>query len=246
MEYLLGDSRKIFANHFIEKADVYFHSGFYPTIFDRSTKQEGSHMEEESSHEHDEHCEHGEEGHEEETSFLGKPRDIIERFGRNFYATSHTHLQARQQREMLPWLKLGARLDPHKVQTYTVAAYFLRKELNKVEEAESFLREGLRQNPDSYEILFELGKIRKEHDNDRDAARNLWELALNKWRKQQAADKQPDPFVLRQILANLGALEESAGNVKEAIRYFEILNAIEPTPLITKRIEELRQTANRR
>src|ERR1700694_5227393 len=30
----LGDSRRLFANHFFFKADAYFHSGFYPTIYD--------------------------------------------------------------------------------------------------------------------------------------------------------------------------------------------------------------------
>jgi tetratricopeptide (TPR) repeat protein len=32
---LLGDGRRLFAGQFVEMADVYFHSGFYPSIFDR-------------------------------------------------------------------------------------------------------------------------------------------------------------------------------------------------------------------
>jgi len=34
MGVLLGDSRKMFAGYFYRKSDVYFPSGFYPTIFD--------------------------------------------------------------------------------------------------------------------------------------------------------------------------------------------------------------------
>ena len=30
----MGDSRRLFANQFFVEADVYFHSGYYPTIFD--------------------------------------------------------------------------------------------------------------------------------------------------------------------------------------------------------------------
>src|SRR5712672_39389 len=30
----LGDSRRLFAKHFYVKADAYFHSGYYPTIYD--------------------------------------------------------------------------------------------------------------------------------------------------------------------------------------------------------------------
>lgn len=32
---LLGDGRRLFAGQFVEMADVYMHSGFYPSIFDR-------------------------------------------------------------------------------------------------------------------------------------------------------------------------------------------------------------------
>jgi hypothetical protein len=36
LKVLLGDSRRLFANHFFVQADVSFHSGYYPTIFDRT------------------------------------------------------------------------------------------------------------------------------------------------------------------------------------------------------------------
>ena len=34
----LGESRRLFANHFYVKADEYFHSGYYPSIFDAPKK----------------------------------------------------------------------------------------------------------------------------------------------------------------------------------------------------------------
>src|SRR5262245_14288817 len=152
LKLLLGDGRRLFANHFFVKADVSFHSGYYPSIFDQTqaptnsqhmTAPEGSHAEEE---------------HEKAMNFLGPPRDWIEAFGRHFQITEHTHLSGGKEREILPWLRLSAELDPERVDTYTVAAYWLRG-LGKVTEAEQFLREGLRANPDSYEILYELGRL---------------------------------------------------------------------------------------
>lgn len=276
---VMGDSRRLFANHFFAKADVYFHSGYYPSIFDAPKQKERSHMEEnlasehdehaeeeEEEHVHGEHCNHGEEeGHNEtaaaeeehvhdetcnhgsesgehgEADFLNKPRDIIDAFGRNFFVTSHSHLAETDHREMLPWLKVAAELDPQKVQTYTVASYWLRTRLNKPKEAEQFLREGLRVNPDSYEILFELGRIHREHYNNSKHARNLWELALLKWRKQEAADLHPSEFNYQQILGFLGALEESEKNYSKAIEYFEILKQLSPAKgEIEKRIAELK------
>src|SRR5690606_26355717 len=107
---------------------------------------------------------------------------------------------AGDEREMLPWLKIAAELDPYRPQSYTVASYWLRTRLNKPAEAEAFLREGWRLNPDSYEILFELGRIYREHHKDTVRARNLWELALAKWRKQAVAGLEPDLFNYQQIL----------------------------------------------
>ncbi|MFM1945334.1 MAG: Tetratricopeptide repeat [Verrucomicrobiota bacterium] len=78
LSMLLGDGRRLFANHFFAKADAYFHRGRYPTIFDQKQEEElhmvggsagaaggGGHDHEEAEegdegHVHDEHCDHGE------------------------------------------------------------------------------------------------------------------------------------------------------------------------------------------
>src|SRR5436190_3687213 len=126
LKVLLGDSRRLFANHFFVQADVSFHSGYYPSIFDtqQRPKEKGMEM---AGGEH--------EAQEKEEDFLGKPRDWIERFGRHFRITEHTHLEGNTTREILPWLRLSAELDPQRVETYTVAAYWLRSRLNEPAEA---------------------------------------------------------------------------------------------------------------
>src|SRR6266568_9025999 len=212
LQVLLGDGRRIFGNHFFVKADVYFHSGYYPSIFDRNQAPKDAHhmTGEEPGHEDQE------QEHEKEMDFLGPPRDWIERFGRHFLVTEHTHLQGGNEREILPWLRLSAELDPQRVDTYTVAAYRLRN-MGKVVEAEKFLRDGLRANPDSYEILFELGRLYYESEHDAARARNVWELALRKWTAQESGKKEPDMFLLEQIAVNLSRLEEKEGNLPRAI-----------------------------
>ena len=150
----MGDSRRLFAHEFFAKADAYFHSGFYPTIFDaKSRRASWTWWRNRTTNRR---CQ----GQPRNASFLGPPKDWIDRFGRHFYPTVHTHLTraAGNEREILPWLKLAAELEPHEVETYVTAAYWLRTSLNKPAEAEQFLRQGLRANPDSYEILLELGQ----------------------------------------------------------------------------------------
>ena len=235
---MFGDGRRLFSDYFFRKADVYFHSGYYPTIFDRSqAPKDTRHMTaEEGGHE-----EEGDHDHEKEMDFLGPPRDWIERFGRHFLVTKHTHLSGGTEREILPWLRLSAELDPQRVETYTVAAYWLRSRLGRVADAETFLREGLRANPDSPEILFELGTLYYQSYHDNDRARNLLELALRKWSTREAGKKEPDLELLRGIADTLATLEEESGHLTRAIDMLELAKKASPRPeALEKRIVELK------
>jgi tetratricopeptide (TPR) repeat protein len=223
LKVLFGDGRRLFANHFFVKADVSFHSGYYPTIFDQArTPKDTRHLTAKEG-------EAATEEHEKQMSFLGPPRDWIERFGRHFMITEHTHLEGNNEREILPWLKISAELDPEKVETYTVSAYWLRS-MGKAKEAEEFLREGMRNNPDSYEILFALGRIYSENYHDPARARNVWDLALRKWTDQAVAGKNPDLLELDQIAVNLSHLEETQGNLPRAISLLELALKGSPRP----------------
>src|ERR1041384_8851282 len=44
LEILMGDSRRLFANHFVTKADVYLHGGVYPSIFDQAQRENKTHL----------------------------------------------------------------------------------------------------------------------------------------------------------------------------------------------------------
>lgn len=235
LKVLLGDGRRVFANHAFVQADVYFHSGYYPSVFDQTqapkdsrhmTAAEGSAEEEE---------------HERKMNFLGPPHDWIERFGRHFLITEHSHLEGGKESEILPWLKLSAELDPQRIDTYTTAAYFLRKELGKPEEAEKFLREGVRNNPGSYELLYELGRLYSENYHDDQRARNIWQLALFRWQDHESAKKDPDLRGLEEIAINLARLEERAGDLPAAITHLELAARVSPHHVALRRqIEELK------
>src|SRR5882762_7339173 len=44
LSVMLGDGRRIFAQHFFVKADAYFHSGYYPSVFDNREAFQTPHM----------------------------------------------------------------------------------------------------------------------------------------------------------------------------------------------------------
>src|SRR5471030_1564872 len=83
---MLGDSSRIFANSFFVKADSYYHSGFYPTIFDNNSAFQTPHMAADTGAV----ASHNQGG--EDTGFMGPPRDWIDAFGRHFVPNRHSHL----------------------------------------------------------------------------------------------------------------------------------------------------------
>lgn len=243
MGVLLGDGRRLFANHFFVKADVYFHSGYYPSVFDAAAQPPTQHIAEDAgaARATDEPG-HAAGAKEEDEDYLGPPKDWIDRFSRHFYPSRHTHLdQPGEAREILPWLRIAADLDPQRVETYTVAAFWLRSRLGKVDQAEQLLREGWRANPDSYEILFELGRVFLENRHDPARARNVWELALRKWQAQEGAKSKPNEFAREQIAGHLAVLEEREGHPERAIDYLEIVKRSSPNPAaVQKQIDDLK------
>jgi tetratricopeptide (TPR) repeat protein len=260
LQIALGDSRRMFARHFFTKADVYFHNGYYPTIYDDRKGFEDAHVGE-AVHSQ------GQEA-EEALDFLGKPRDWIDRFGRNFYPARHTHLgdsgcghsccqrarehnghdencehkdhgdgghheeeasaKSGEERELLPWFRLSAELDPQRIETYVIASYWLRTKLDQVDEAEAFLREGLRANPGDYELLFELGRMFHENRKDAIRARNVLELALRNWREREGAKAEPNIFLGVQILNQLALIEREQKNYPRAIEHYTLLKEVSP------------------
>jgi len=169
---------------------------------------------------HDAHSEHADSATSENH---GDPA-----FGPDAAAPQHGGREAKLEREVLPWLRFSASLDPNKVGTYVVAAYWLRTELEKPDQAEQFLREGLRANPGNPEILFELGRIHAEDRKDAGRARNVWEMALRRWVEREGEKAEPNLFLYAQLLGNLGRLEEEQGNWARAIQHLSQLVPISP------------------
>lgn len=208
---------------------------------DEKHQDENAHAGCEHDHDHGK-CDHGGRDHGD------RPRDWIEAFNRHFSPSIHTELTdetsakgIHMEGEILPWLWLSAELDPQRVETYTVASYWLSEHIGKAAEAERFLRQGLRENPNSYEIMFELGRLYDKHLHDAARARNLWELGLRKWRQQEETKAKPDYFLFEKFTAHLARLEEREGNLAAAVNYLEMLRPHSPEPKeIQRQIEELR------
>ena len=244
----LGQSKRLFAEHFFVKADQYFHSGYYPTMFDDQTSFHTPHMALYANViDQDKRAQQAPKKGwfknvvdvNDESGSPGFSRDWIDEFGRGFYPVRHTHLDQRgekgEMRELLPWLKLAAELNPERVETFVVTAFWLRTELGKADEAEQFLRDGLRANPNNPEMLFELGRIYREHRHQPDRARNFWELAAREWHEREAAKPEPNIFIMAQIISQLAGLEEEQERLTATLQHLQTLHAITAYPEATQK-----------
>jgi tetratricopeptide (TPR) repeat protein len=241
---LLDDSRYLFANSAYVTADEYYHSGFYPTIFDNNQAFETPHMAEDTGAVASRNS-------GDETGFMGPPRDWIDAFGRNFIPNRHTHLDeggptddlstSSKVSEILPWLKLSAELDPEDVKTFVVTAFWLRTKLNQTAEAEQVLHDGLRYNPGNPQLLFELGRVYYEAYQDNPRARTVWEAALRTWQAEAANepmsqrlslsnDNFDDRFLYEQIQVHLANMEQAAGNYQAALKRWQLARPASPAP----------------
>jgi len=253
---ILGDSSRIFANEFFTKADAYYHSGYYPTIFDNNEAFKTPHIAEDTgaiaSHN---------EG--EETSFMGTTRDWIDAFDRHFIPNRHTHLDqgganddlstSSEVREILPWLKLSSKLDPENIKTYLVIAFWLRTTLHDPSEAEQVLREGLRNNPGNPQLLFELGRIYSDDYYKPAQARSIWEAGVRTWesekpgvpkseRLQVSNENFDDRYVYEELQEHLAQLEQKAGNYSAALAHLQEAQQASPKPAdLQKQIDDLKQ-----
>ncbi len=241
MAALMGESRRLFANQFFVEADVYFHSGYYPSMFDTQELDLDVNSKEEAVTPQAAPASGRRHEADEGGGFLGQPGDWVERFGRHFIPTEHTHLANAKVREILPWLRLSAEMDPHRIQTYLTASYWLRGTLSQPGEAEQFLREGLRANPDSYEILIELGYVFDLNKKNPRMARNLFELALEKWKQQDGAGLKPPPKARVEILDGLVRADEEQNDLQQLLLDLEALQAVSPNPEgVEKSIQDTR------
>jgi tetratricopeptide (TPR) repeat protein len=235
MGVMVGEGRKVFANQFFSMADIYFHSGYYPSVFDQGAETQkeiiaASHGKKETEED------------EKKEDFLGKTRDWVDAFGRHFKITQHTHLEGNKEREILPWIRLSADANPHKIETYTVGAFFLWEHLGQPDQAEQFLREGLRNNPNSYEILFALGRIYRDAYHDVIRARNVFELGITKFRALPAAVQKEERIAYEELVVNLAFLEEQTGHYDEALKWFELACTLAPFPdQMRKEMELIRE-----
>ena len=120
------------------------------------------------------------------------------------------HLHSKRENELMPWFKFTTMFNPHHVRAYAVGGYWLAFRLEKPYEAIKFLKEGIKNNPDSYQISEEMGIVHFSKLKDYKKAQYYFEKAL----KSQA---KMDEYNKAGILRFLAFSHKFQGHTQKAI-----------------------------
>lgn len=141
----------------------------------------------------------------------------------------HAHAEGEASAEILPWLKLAIRTDPHNVEAFLVAAFWADSGLNRPDLAVEILREAQQRNPADYRIPIERGRLAiTSHQFDQ--AMPALNSALTLHARTPATPDRHRELRLDKatILTFLGFLHEIGGETFAAIGCFKEVLTLDP------------------
>lgn len=158
----------------------------------------------------------------------------------------HAHLQAEGVNEMVPWLYFATRADPHNVEAYVVAAFWLAGEGNRPDLAERVLDEARAYNSKDYRVYLEKGRLALKRGALPEAAR-AFDAASRLWERDPGPDKTQAQVDRAEILVYRGLLYEEGGDVPRALTCYRDMLALFPgREGIRERVAELAETGHAR
>lgn len=170
----------------------------------------------------------------------------FERIGRVVAPEGHLHLHAEGVNELVPWLYLTTRADPHNVEAYTVAAFWLAGEGGRPDLAARVLDEARVNNPRDYRVYLEKGRLALKSNAPAEAAR-AFDAAGVLWERDSGPDKVQAQLDRAAMLTYRGLLYEADGDVPRALACYRDMLALFPGRTgIRDRVAELTTTGHAR
>lgn len=148
---------------------------------------------------------------------------IFQRWEKAITPEQHAHAEGADSAEILPWLKLATRTDPHNVEAFLVAAFWASTGLHRNDLADEILAEAQRANPADHRIPLEKGRMAIRSANFNEA-----EKALSAALTLIPAGNTNQPMDRAEILTFLGFIKEAKGSRVEALQFFKNALAIFP------------------
>ncbi len=163
-----------------------------------------------------------------------------QRIARTLSPQTHAHATGDQVKDMMAQIWFSLLADPHNVDAYLIAAYWLAgPDINRPDMAQKVLQEGQRRNPRHHEFPCELALLALKTGR-LDAARTHLEAGLRLWpgvrdpaSKQTRLDKET-------LLTYRALLHEHDGRIAEALAdWREVLSIFPSREEVHQRVKDL-------
>ncbi len=153
---------------------------------------------------------------------------------------AHVHARGMGVKEIMPWLRLATITDPHNVEAYLVASFWLRTKVNRPDLALDILKEAQWNNPMNARVQFAKARAYISRKQLSDALSTLSAgLAFLETKKTETGKQ--DKYLRSQLLSYRALLYEIKEQNSKAIKdYEEILDLFPKRKKLLDRIEALR------
>ncbi|MCX6339903.1 MAG: tetratricopeptide repeat protein [Candidatus Aureabacteria bacterium] len=138
------------------------------------------------------------------------------------------HLSGGELYEMMPWLRFATRMDPHNMDAYLSAAFWVAEQENgHLPQAMDILAEARRNNPSDYRVPLQRGLILL-HYGELDNAARLFDLALKLWAHTGGVNAEQKRIDIAALFNYRGLLYEHEGRTAEALACYREHLRIKP------------------
>ena len=166
--------------------------------------------------------------------------NIFQQWEEKIHPTEHAHAEGREIAEVMPWLRLATKSNPHNVEAYLVASYWLNGTSMQPDLALGVMDEAIEKNPDRYELYLEKSRVYLGMNQLGNANKAL-EKALELIILPEQKDPDQAALDLAFILNIQSYLYEAMGQQEQAIRATQTLLMLKPDQAdFALRLEALR------
>ncbi len=163
--------------------------------------------------------------------------DALTRLHEAISPSRHTHLNAGEVSEIMPWLLAAIRMDPYNIEAWRVAAFWLAApDVGKRDEAIALLQKAELRHPDDYRPRLDLARLLLNEGDFPNAVRHL-DRALDRWRPDPPRDSRRQAELDKsELLTYRGLCHEIEGDLESALqRYDKILEMVPGAPIVARR-----------
>lgn len=164
----------------------------------------------------------------------------------------HTHTGSD---ELLPWYRVLTLTDPHNIRGYLIGSWWLARNKSgaRIDEAISFVQEGIRNNPEAYQLHLMLGNHLRASGKGPDS-RTVYRRAADLALKQRPRDIGSNPWWTRYMEEDARASvrmavlsEKEWGRIEDALRMARKFDAAfeDGDGVLRRQIDEMTSTGLR-